>query len=391
MASIWTVIGLSGLVSSLFITIIYFLGNLFSSDFLKAWSKKELSDLISSIVIFILLVPILDFLLEIYDPAGLENGFNKVFINPLINSILFLVKMIYYFTLVSTFNLNYSLGLDFNKILDIAGASSPISEGFSSTTSLYPGYGTNILLNQMYVGVDFSLNLIFLLKSIVWLYSFLNYLIFNYLLGFGIFLRIFPLTKKAGGFVIAFSLAVAYIFPFACYLSFGLSSLVISKAVSSNFIPNNLNHINIEKFNVPTEPEALLYPIAILNIARDETIANIIGRIVNAFAPGAGGFTFDKVVGTGVARIVQIVLNLLQTGVPIVYSFVLSSKIPSADYILNNFYVPSFNFVLPFLSLYILLGFLSVIFQLTFTLVFAKQLANFFGQEGQLYALYRLL
>jgi len=396
---------------------------LFNSDMFAAWTKKEIAELFFSIIlIFVLLVYITPPNFNPNYPINhlIETKQQEVNIT-IFKSIFFgaakaLTKNVYYYSIVSTYNSNYNLGLNLGELVDI-----PFNVGYNRVSSIYPGYGSNFLLNQLYFGVDSAFNILFFLLATKEVYDYLVFCIYMFLFPLAIFLRIFPFSRKAGGYLLGFCLAILFVFPFAFNIGFSLSNATISKAQSDqNFssIIIDLNDIinkkkmtqnGIEKevenrlvfTNVKPPKDTLssgtLIPIDIFYILTPSTIAQGLALLISAISGGfiqPGSATFQPSlypIGTLTAGILEIILKLLGKAIPIIIGIDLS-KIPySVDDIINNYYTPTVDIILPFMVFYILLTLFLLIFSIAFTIILGRGFAHYLGQEGQLYSLSRLI
>jgi len=401
---------LSVIIASLVLGISYMFAKLFNSDMFAAWTKKEIAELFFSIIlIFVLLVYINQTNKPINDL--IETKQQEVNIT-IFKSIFFgaakaLTKNVYYYSIVSTYNSNYNLGLNLGELVDI-----PFTVGYNRESSIYPGYGSNFLLNQLYFGIDSAFNILFFLLATKEVYDYLVFCIYMFLFPLAIFLRILPFSRKAGGYLLGFCLAILFVFPFAFNIGFSLSNATISKAQSDQNFPsitidlnakmteNNVENILVFK-NVKQPKDTLslgtLIPIDIFYIATPSRIAQGLALLISLISGGfiqPGSATFQASlypIGSGLAGILEIILKLLGKTIPILISNDLS-KIPySVDDIINNYYTPAVDIILPFMVFYILLTLFLLIFSIAFTIILGRSFAHYLGQEGQLYSLSRLI
>jgi len=404
----------SVLLASLVLGISYMFAKLFNSDMFAAWTKKEIAELFFSIIlIFVLLVYITPPVSNKSINNLIETKQKEVNIT-IFKSIFFgaakaLTKNVYYYSIVSTYNSNYNLGLNLGELVDI-----PFTVGYNRISSIYPGYGSNFLLNQLYFGVDSAFNILFFLLATKEVYDYLVFCIYMFLFPLAIFLRIFPFSRKAGGYLLGFCLAILFVFPFAFNIGFSLSNAIYSKAKSDqnfssiiidlkmteNYIENEVeNRLVFKNVKPPKDTLSLstLIPIDIFYIATPSGIAQGLALLISLISGGfipAGSATFQPSlfpIGSGLAGILEIILKLLGKTIPILISSDLS-KIPySVDDIINNYYTPTVDIILPFMVFYILLTLFLLIFSIAFTIILGRSFAHYLGQEGQLYSLYRLI
>ncbi|MFN3909646.1 MAG: hypothetical protein ACK4J0_00225 [Candidatus Anstonellaceae archaeon] len=386
-------------LSSLIVALTYMIGSLFSSEPLKGWARKEIADLLFIVPLFYILVFFLSNFSSDDQINIVSNSFGpeSFFYKDLTNFSTQLITNVFYFSAVSSYNYNYQVGL---SVSDLVPISIPqwFNFGGGLSSSQYPGYGSNIILNQLFFGIDYCFNILFLLNSIFLIFSFLVLISINFLLPLGIFLRVFPFTKKAGGFIVGYCLAVLFVFPFAAQLSAGLSSLVLEKAKKDGFISSipNLEYSDrppIKNLNAELIRNYILSPFYIIPTS---VIANAIASLL-AFIGVPPGFSIDNFfqllvsASTPIAQIIQYIINLVKKIIPIAIGGTYPKYAKSTADIIKSYYKPIVTNILPTLSLYFLVILLSVIFQLTLTIVLGRNLSNFFGQEGQLYALYKIL
>jgi hypothetical protein len=394
---------------------------LFNSDMFAAWTKKEIAELFFSIIlIFVLLVYITP---PNFDPDpnksinGLIKTKQKEVNITIFKSIFFgaakaLTKNVYYYSIVSTYNSNYNLGLNLGELAGMLNINIPFTVGYNRISSIYPGYGSNFLLNQLYFGIDSAFNILFFLLATKEVYDYLVFCIYMFLFPLAIFLRIFPFSRKAGGYLLGFCLAILFVFPFAFNIGFSLSNAIYSKAnsdqsFSSIAIPlnaktpeNDVEKILVFKnFEQPNNllSDALLFTLDIFYIATPSAIAQGLASLISLISGGfipAGSATFQASLfplGTPLAGILEIILKLLAKAIPPLIGISLS-KIPySVDDIINNYYTPTVDIILPFMVFYILLTLFLLIFSIAFTIILGRSFAHYLGQEGQLYSLSRLI
>ncbi len=199
---------------------------------LEVLAKRELEFAISSVIIFILLIPAITYILSIektilvalYNqhsanigeislktPLGEEIGSNEISdINPVEMSIYYMGGIMGCFT--SWVKIIYGINIILRSVSIDVWMGMPLSGGsaFSTISSTI-----STILNNYYITYLFY-------KVLVYFLDFINIFSLPVFLPAGIILRAFPPTRGAGAYLIAFTLSFQIIFPFV-YLLFSFS------------------------------------------------------------------------------------------------------------------------------------------------------------------------
>ena len=375
------------------------LARLFNSETFTAWAKKEIAEFIfSTILIFVILITISQTNIDIKNLITKKQ--NEVDFS-YFNNLCFmaaeaLTENIYYYSIISSYNYNYNLGINIKDFIDF-----PFNVGYNKVSSMYPGYGSNFLLNQLYFGVDSAFNVLFSLTATKIVYDYLVFCIYSFIFPLAIFLRFFPFTRKAGGYLLGFCLAILFVFPFAFNLASILGNATIQKA-KADYPFLDINNKNNLVFGYKPQVKKVIsdageIALNTFYILTPSNIAIYIALLINMTSGGLiptgtiyGGTSLFPT-GNPLAGILELILKLLAKSIPIILSNDLATSEYSVDQILEHIYKPTVDFLLPFFVFFILLALVELIFALAFTIILGRAFAHFLGQEGQLYSLSRLI
>ncbi|MCX8163349.1 MAG: hypothetical protein N3D10_02225 [Candidatus Micrarchaeota archaeon] len=403
-----------GLGISIFIlALAYMLSSFFYSDFLRAWVKKELADLLFFFGICILLLALFSVLqikplskdqIPFYSGylSNAKNVHPKIEIDQNISSIKdflssqakMLIKNTFYYLKFSTFNYNYQKGLSTNYLISSSFGAYSYTEGKSY------GYGTNLILSQLFFALDFCFSLILLLEGVFAIVMFLSALIVNFLLPFGILLRFIPITKKLGAIIVGYSLSFIFIFPLAVSLSSELFDYSLKLAQQKKFV-NLAKELNFPDTELPKKSTLSVWAFALAPLYKfDSSVIaylialalSLLGVPIGSPVPNAPDLPTPLLEGSLWSSFIQFLINFAKIYVPIaVGNDIRKTTIFPEHQIIEDFYEPLVEFVLPNLMLIALLIFICIIFQFTFTIILGRQFSSVLGQEGYLFALQRLI
>ncbi|MEM3362513.1 MAG: hypothetical protein QXV83_03945 [Candidatus Anstonellaceae archaeon] len=397
------------LISTFILAIAFLFANFFSSSFLKVWVKKELADLFFFFGVCIVIIFIFNFF-KVNESRFGDFSFysynfgsppypkiaNKTILSYLLEQSSILIKNSFLFSKFSTFNYNFQAGLSTNKLIGLSFFAYSYTEGKSYS------YGTNLILSQLMYAIDFCFSLILLIRGTFNIVLFLAFLSFNFLLPLGVLLRFIPFTKKIGGFILGYTLSFIFIFPLSVDLSSALFDYSIKLAEDKKFVDYS-NKLDFPDIELPdySSLEAwayLLSPFYVMDTAIPaQDIAQLINLLFPAIPPGEAEPKTQDILspiirGKPIASFIQAVINLIRAIIPtIIGDGIRSYGVFPPQQIVEDFYVPLVKFVLPNLVLVALLSFSCIIMQFTFTIVLGKQFSAILGQEGNLFALQRLL
>ncbi|MCX6769495.1 MAG: hypothetical protein NT051_02325 [Candidatus Micrarchaeota archaeon] len=387
---VWLAVAVA--ISSTVIGLAYMVAKLFELQVLEAWSKIELSELMTSIVIAVFCVGLIasvnsaaQFLTGQHG-TGQQGDVSAIAQNFLNNSVYADGKTIYsalgeaYFRVAKISSFSYTAGLS------ISVASASYSES--------PAGGLFALGTEISQGMDSVANFMLLAASqAAFLIFFSNAA--TIMLPVGIFLRSFSFTRKIGAVVLAGVIASSVIYP---------ASFLISQDVYKTFRSEMMNDANQLVANLP----------ALRNPPSTELICNPWQQaIVQSPVPLVGGeigwylitcpvACAASAIGGGFGacmesckQIVALIFTILKAVMPIIdygasiapYRF---GTITIGN-LMTNYFEPVYAYALPTVTKYAILSIVTFLIPLIFTMSMLRSLAVAFGGEPQLYGLSKLV
>lgn len=394
---------------SAFVAVVYMLSKLANSQGLGAYSKLEAGELIFSAIIAALVIAALAGQWEIV--KSLTGGNNstlgseqdvsalmKTYMEePLESLIDAMAKNVFRFTKIASYNYN----MQAPNILPI-----------SPTGSASPGAGANPLISQMLTSIDTSSQTLALSKSMRIGYMFLNFAFISMLMPVGLFLRMLAPTRKAGALLIGTGLAVQIVYPVSVGWSVELGREMAPSLDSANDGKGAENGglslpdpgRGTGEFMANDAINAAYAYGETIGPTYSCTIACAIGcAIAQLIAPGSYALCVEGCVGEpgnpptapgfACSGILGYVMFMVDIAYPIIVTvdLVTNDLNMGTDEIIEEYYKPLVNEVMPVVVERNLVILVMAIIQLAATIVLARAFSQAIGSEGQLYGIGRLI
>ncbi|MFA5108079.1 MAG: hypothetical protein WC492_00930 [Candidatus Micrarchaeia archaeon] len=386
----------------------YMVGRFTGSQTMAAYSKIEVGELFFAAILLAIVLGALAsnaYIIKVLTGGSFESPqdavvrMQAIMETPLVSTIDVMTRNTFRFTKVASYSYNYQ---------------GPNIYVAAPTSSASPGAGGNPIISQMLMAIDTSSMTLMLAKAMRIAFVFFQFAFFAALMPIGILLRAIGPTRKIGALLIGTGLALQFVFPVA---------VAWSTELGASFAPSLLTW---QKDALPAKGGAGLSLPDMGNPAGSEFIANDVVSVMygfgNILGPGGvctlacalvclptlpyGGFPacYTSCYGTpndpaptnpGTAcdGILGMVMYILQIGFPIATSIALETS-PlnmSATEIVNNFYNPLVDTIMPIIVERNLAILIMIVLQLSATIVLARAFSNALGSEGQLYGIGRLV
>ena len=397
-ANIYLWAGLAVIMSASFLGLAYMASQLFRVQVLEAWVRIELGELVKSMVIAIFCITLIAsvngaaaFLSGEPDMVGSVTVISAAqqFMATLYGDahMLYSKLAIVYFNVAKVASYSYTAGTSLGGYATISYSSSPAS-GLSPLVSEV-GQALDAVANYMLLAAAQAAFLKFFGAAAL------------VMLPVGIFLRSFSFTRKLGATLLAATIASAVIYP---------TSVLLSQQVYGTF-SNEMKGLDASGGGTPFENVRVKDTE---NPPASSVVCNTFMQyFVQSPIPFLGGeIGWWVVVGTPICialaiisgdfigcmtwmyQLISFIFMLVKAIFPILLFaavFVTMENGTKPDKLLEDYYTPLHDYVLPAVAKFTVLSLVTFIIPLIITLSLLRGLATTFGGEAQLYGLSKLV
>lgn len=248
-----------------------------------------------------------------------------------------------------------------------------------------PNSGAYPLINSVSMAVDNTFMLALLVRAEHVIFLFLTgFLTLEILLPMGLLLRFIPPMRKLAGLLIAIGLAGYFVLPIAVIWGNDIYSYVHNEANR----PGELTKISspIERSIVCNEIIGAAYKAGEGKPA----------QIACSLFPVPGSPSTPPPIGPGMPGCAY-VLSILLWVVKFLFNAGMSLALPNGAVVvseadlINNYFLPLQNNFMPYMINGALAAMATIVFHLILVVLIAKNLSEFFGSEGQIYGISKLV
>lgn len=393
----WSAIPIGLSIGIAIVALAWMLASALSADGLRAWARMELSELLLSTILVLIVVLVVEHSSGILMPAASLNSpgdVSGVMYRNLEEPLQAVIKNM----ASDAFRMTKVLGYNYNGQLAV-----PF---LSRTYSNSPGAGANPLMMQLIGGMDTTSMTLLLAKSVRVLFLFLLTAMTGFILPLAVLLRFIPFTRKIAGTLMGVALAVILVFPTAAMWSMQMGNSFVPQANgigTGNGIcvsgatadGRQLPAVICDPGNPPARDVICnkwmsgVYTIG--EVAGPSIICGILSIFGVPFGkPPSPAPIFPGVACSGwLGTIWWIVQFFFQVNSSSTLSG--SALAMSSGQIVNTIYVPLQTAIMPPVVGWNLAVLLMIILMLAPTIVLARNFGQVLGGEAQIYGLTRLI
>ncbi|MFH1094622.1 MAG: hypothetical protein V1728_00195 [Candidatus Micrarchaeota archaeon] len=211
-------IGIGLAIAASLVAIFYMLGQYFSIEGLKAYSRVETGELVLSVIVAAVVLAAFSSQFQLLQAVSGDSTMSSAKVaglmqtymeQPLASMVKVLSQDAFRFTKVASYNYNYQ---------------APSFLPFNPTSSNSPGSGAYPIITQLTTAVDTSSMTLLLAQAARLAYLFMDYSFALLIMPIGFVLRFIPPTRKVGGLLLGIGLSVHLVFPAAVVMTAGLAT-----------------------------------------------------------------------------------------------------------------------------------------------------------------------